>query len=192
MKISTITKSLGVLALLGSSAGMAATVSVIPSSATPLVGQTFTLTVQSDVVNSLAATMQVFYDATKVQWLSGAMPASGPFQAALGGTYIKNTAYTSNSVFDIVTNTETTIVDGTYTAVILTFQALVAGAANIVINDDGGGCCGWFSNPEADFIPVDYNQASVTVTAPVVPVPAAAWLFVSALGGLATLKRRVK
>ena len=68
-------------------------------------------------------------------------------------------------MFDIVTNTETPVAGPAYDAVILTFQALAAGAANIVINDDGGNCCGWFTNPEADYIPVTYTQASVTITA---------------------------
>ena len=186
MRTSTITKSLGLLALLGSSAGMAATVTIVASNLAPLPGEQFTMTLQSDVVNTLAYTGLVSFDATKVQWLSGAMPGSGPWAAGLGGSYTKNTPYASPSVFDISTNVETTVADGTHPIVILTFQALAAGAANIVINDDGGGCCGFFDNPDANFIPVDYVQANVNV----VPVPAAAWLFISALGGLATLKRR--
>jgi len=160
------------LALLSSAVGMAATVSIIPSNTAPLIGEQFTLTVQSDVMDSLAATMSVAFDASKVQWVSGDMPAAGPYSASLGGSYIKNTAYTSPSVFDIVTNAETTLADGTYDAVILTFTALAAGAANIVINDDGGSCCGWFSNPEAEYIPVDYTQANVMIgtSGPVITV----------------------
>lgn len=186
MKTSTITKTLGVLALLGSSAGMAATVTVVPSTLAPLPGQQFTLTLQADVVDTLAATMQVFFDASKVQWLSGSMPASGPFGSGIGGTYVKNTAYTSGSVFDIVTNAETVVGDVPYTAVILTFQALASGAANIVVNDDGGNCCGWFDNPDANFIPVDYVQANVSV----VPAPATLGLLATGLAGLAFRARR--
>ena len=55
-----------------------------------------------------------------------------------------------------------------------------------MINDDGGGAAGWFDANTADYIPVGYIQANVQI----VPVPAAAWLFMSALGGLAALRRR--
>ena len=67
---------LSLLALLGSSAGMAATVTISASTLAPSVGDIFTLTVQSDVEDSLAATMLVAFDDTKVSWLSGAVPAS--------------------------------------------------------------------------------------------------------------------
>lgn len=181
---------LGLLALLCSAQGNAFTVTAVPSTASPIAGSSFTITLVADVGNTLAATMQVFYDSTKVAWVSGAMPAAGPFAPGAGGSYTKNTAYTSGSVFDISTNTATAAFPAAYDAVVLTFNALVAGAANIIINDDGGGCCLWADATTADYIPVTYNQTSVTVQ-PLsgVPVPAAVWLFASALGSIAGIKR---
>ena len=78
---------------------------------------------------------------------------------------------------------------------VLTFTALANGAANIdFINDDGGTFTGWFDADTFDVIPTSYTQADVCRrrggSCVVVPVPAAAWLFVSALGGLAALRRR--
>jgi hypothetical protein len=72
----------------------------------------------------------------------------------------------------------------------LTFKTLAAGAANFNFFDDDGGNSGWPDFNTFDPIVADYVVTPVTVVGQVVPVPAAAWLFVSALGGLATLKRR--
>ncbi len=44
------------------------------------------------------------------------------------------------------------------------------GAANIVINDDGGNASGWFDADTAEYIPVAYTQADVEVSAGRAPV----------------------
>jgi|JI102314A1RNA_FD_contig_91_1223967_length_879_multi_2_in_0_out_0_2 hypothetical protein len=186
MKTSLITKTLGVLALLGSSAGMAATVTITPSNGpggSPgiyNVGDTFTLTITANVPNTFAATMGLSFDATKVAYVSGV--ALAPWNV-----FVKNSPVTANpTVFDVETPSATAANPAVYNVAQLTFQAIAKGAANIVINDDGGDNTGWFDATTADYIPNTYTQANVQV----IPVPAAAWLFVSALGGLATLKRR--
>ncbi len=188
MKTSTFAKSLGVLALLASSASMAATVNITaslgPTNVAGLynVGDTFTLTLTGDIPNTFTGTMALSFDATKVAYLSGAVLA--PYTV-----YTKNSPNSANpTVFDVERPLSSGPNPGVYNIAVLTFQALAVGNGNILINDDGGNVSGWFDDTvNVDYIPVSYNQASVSI----IPVPAAAWLFVSALGGLAGLKRRV-
>jgi hypothetical protein len=195
MKMPLATRSFAVLALLVSSAGMAATVTIVPSTLTPVVGENFTLTVQADVGNTFAATMALSFDATRVSFVGGVMPDSGPFSVANGGAFIKNSATTENpTVFHTLTASasRTAANPGTYDAAILTFTVLASGAASIWINDDGGWCCGWFDADSAEYIPVTYVQTNVVGAEPsLVPVPAALWLFGSALGIMSWLRRKV-
>ncbi len=187
MKTSTITKCLGLVALLGSSVSMAATVNITASpgpTAIPglyNVGDAFTLTITSDAPNTFAATMALAFDATKVAFVSGTTLA--PWNV-----FTKNSLPSANpTVFDVEAPTGAIGANpGVYNVAQLTFTALAEGNPNIVINDDGGNVSGWFDATSAEWIPVNYNNASVSI----IPVPAAAWLFVSALGGLAGLKRR--
>ncbi len=176
---------IGAIALLCSSAGTAATVTILPSNAAPLVGETFTLTIQADVANTLAATMAMSFNASTVAFVSGAV--TGLFS----GAFTKNSPTTQNpTVFDIDTAVSTGPNPGTYNAAILTFQAIAPGLANIVINDDGGNLTGWFDTPDANWIPVNYNQASVTASA--IPLPAAAWLLAPAVLAASRFSRRRK
>lgn len=144
---------------------MAATVTIAPSTLTPLVGETFTVTVTGDVGNTFAATMGLSFDATKVAYVSGM--ATGDWNI-----FVKNSPNTANpTVFDIETPTATAASPGTYASAILTFEALAVGAANIVINDDGGNVTGWFDDSiDANYIPVDYTQANVVIAAAPAPV----------------------
>jgi len=183
MNMSTITKTLGVLAMLASSASMAATINVVPSNATPLVGQNFTLTLSGDLPNVFAATIEYSFDATKVAYVSGI--GLGSFSV-----FVNNTPAANPGSFYIEIPAGS--VSGAQNYAQITFTALAAGAANINFFDDGGTNSGWPDFTTFEPVIAQYNNANVTVVAPVVPVPAAAWLFVSALGGLATLKRRQK
>ncbi len=187
MKTSIITRTLGVLALLGSSAGMAATVTITPSTLNPIVGQSFTVTVSANVPNTFAATMGLSFNSATVAYVSGA--ALAPWNV-----FVKNSPVTANpTVFDVETPSATGANPAVYNVAILTFNAIAAGAANIVINDDGGTFTGWFDADTAEYIPNTYTNANIVVQNPApVPVPAAAWLFVSAIGGLATLRRRAQ
>lgn len=143
---------------------IAATVTIVPSTLTPAIGETFTLTVTGDVGNTIAATMGLSFDDTKVAFVSGVPTGTW-------NDFIKNSPVTQNpTVFDIETPTPTAASPGIYSSAILTFQALAGGAANIVINDDGGNASGWFDAVTADYIPVTYTQANVNVSAAPAPV----------------------
>ena len=169
-----------VLALAAPLGALAATVNIPASTLTPNVGDTFTVTITADVPNTFAATMGLSFNDATVAYVSGA--ALSPWNV-----YVKNSLVTANpTVFDVETPSATAANPAVYNVAQLTFQAIAKGAANIVINDDGGNVSGWFDATTADYIPNTYTQANVQI----IPVPAAAWLFVSALGGLATLKRR--
>ncbi len=115
------------------------------------------------------------------------MPAIGPLRWA-GGSYTKNTRRTRHSsVFDIETNDRTTSADpAPTTSSILTFQAIAAGAANIVINDDGGGrCCGCVHQPGSRVHPGGLHPGQRESCIGVVPAPATLGLLATGLAGLA-------
>jgi hypothetical protein len=174
MRTSIITKTLGVLALLGSSAGMAATVTITPSAALVAPGETFTVTITADVPNTFAATMGLAFNSAAVSYVSGV--ALAPWNV-----FVKNSAASANpTVFDVETPAATSANPGVYNVAQLTFQAIAGGAANIVINDDGGSATGWFDASTAEYIPNNYVQADVQV----VPAPATLGLLASGLAGL--------
>ncbi|MBL8202232.1 MAG: PEP-CTERM sorting domain-containing protein [Chromatiales bacterium] len=183
MKTSTMTTALGVLALLGSSVGTAATITITASTLTPVEGQSFTLTLAGDIPNTFTGTIAMAFDASKVAYVSGAVLA--PYTV-----FTKNSPTTANpTVFDVERPTSSGPDPGVYNIAVLTFQALSAGAAGIVLNDDGGNVSGWFDDTvNADYIPVDYIQANVQVQA--VPAPATLWLLATGLAGLAFRRKR--
>ena len=145
------------LAVLGPSLAMAASVTITPSTLNPDVGDTFTMTVTGDVPNTFAATMALSFNATTVEYVSGI--ALSPWNV-----FVKNSPTTANpTVFDVETPAATAANPGVYNVAELTFRAIASGAANIVINDDGGNVSGWFDADTADWIPVTYTQAFVVV-----------------------------
>ncbi len=176
MKTSTSTKALGLLALLGSSASMAATVVITASNLAPNVGENFTMTLTGNIENTFTGTMALAFDASKVSFVSGA--ALAPFTV-----FTKNSLPSANpTVFDMESPATQNQGGAFYNIAVLTFTALASGAAGIVINDDGGVFTGWFDADTFDVIPVDYTQANVVVTA--IPAPAAVWLLGTGLAGL--------
>jgi hypothetical protein len=174
------------LALLFSSVGLAATVTVTTSNDSPNVGDSFTLTLSvADMVNTAGPTLQLSYNNAVVSFTSMALPATGPF-AATSGTFLVQHLPT----FDILLATPFT---GNSDFLTMTFQAIGNGDAMIQVFDDGGATTGWFDADTFEAIPTTYTQADVCVGpncgTPIVPVPAAAWLLLSALGSVAGLKR---
>lgn len=184
MRTSIIAKSLGVLALLGSSASMAATTTITASNLAPNIGDIFTMTVTSDAPNTFAATMGLAYDATTVDYLGGTFLA--PWNV-----FVQNFPDANPTVFDIEAPTGAIgATPGVYNAAVLSFQAIAAGAAGIVIDDDGGFATGWFDATTAEYIPNSYVQANVVVQSAVIPAPATLGLLATGLIGLALRARR--
>jgi len=145
------------LAMFGAPAAMAATVTITASTLTPDVDDLFTMTITADVPNTFAATMGLSFDASKVEYVSGT--ALAPWNV-----FVKNSPVDANpTVFDVETPTATAANPGTYDVAVLTFRAIAAGAAGILIDDDGGSVSGWFDADTADYIPNDYTQAEVVV-----------------------------
>lgn len=190
MKMSMKKQLLGAAALLCSSVGMAATVAVIPSDANPVVGTPFSITVHGDNFPTTAgATLALTFN-SNVQ-VTGIAPSVGsPFT---GGTVpqgaITPGSFTSGSLITVLGPLVGTLPSGSFDAFTVTFNALSAGAANIVVFDDQSDICWTDATTFGCVLPTTYTQANVTVQAPVVPVPAAAWLLISALGSIAGLKR---
>ena len=182
MKTSTIAKTLGVLALVGSSASMAATVTITASTLAPTIGSNFTMTITSDVANSYATTMALAFDASKVVYASGTFLAPFNFYSKVSANNATPT--------DFYVEAPTAQV-GTYNVAVLTFTALAAGAANIVVNDENcaAGNNGWADVDGNCIAGINYVQAPVVV-ASAVPAPATLWLLGSGLVGLVMRSKR--
>ena len=183
-----------VFALLCSSVGLAATVNVVPSTATPNIGDMFTVTIQGDSFPAnVGPSLGLSFDSAVVSYVSTALPATGPFSSGAGAFLtLFPGAGTPTDIFVTPSGSPS----GSFDAFIITFMAIAPGAANILILDDcvSVATCptaarAWFDDVNFEGILANYNQANVTVTAPVVPVPAAAWLLISALGSMVGVKR---
>jgi hypothetical protein len=207
MKTSISTKLIGVAALLCSSVGLAATVEVRPSAglsntgccdATMLVGTNFSVTIHGDnMPANVGPSLGLSFDSSVVQFVSAVLPATGPYSAA-SGAFLTRFPATGTPTDIFVTPAGSP--SGSFDAFVINFFAFQTGDANIRIIDDCDSNSGnpltdaadcaaatraWFDDPDFNPISIAYTQATVRV----VPVPAAAWLLVSALGGLGGLKR---
>jgi hypothetical protein len=188
MRTSIMTTALGLLALLGSSAGMAATVYMsasltndpATSTASLIVnpGQTFYVFIRADVPNTFAATPGLAFNRSVVSYVTGAGLAPWIFIRAVP---------LSASSFDVERPSATGANPGVYDVAVLRFSAFAGGAANIVINDDGGNTTGWYDATTAEYIPTSYINANIVVT----PIPPAVWLFGSALGVMGVMRRKL-
>ena len=194
-----MSKSLLAATLLFSATGFAATITVVPSTATPTVGSTFTVDLFGagfpDVVGAtLKLTFNPNVSVVSPAVSAGFSTAGGQFTGgvAIPPTCTPSYAGTLACNFSILGPLVGTLPTGNFggvRAVRITFNALALGAANIVVVDDGGD----FSFTDANTfgaVPTTYTQAAVTVVS-AVPVPAAAWLFGSALGLIGVARRRI-
>ena len=201
MKPSTITNSLGAFALLFSSIGFAANVTVVPSNATPIIGSTFYVDLFGNgFPDVVGATLQLTFNSYRVSIVSPAVTAG--FSTAggqfTGGVAIPPTCtpvYVSGAScnFSILGPLVGTLPTGNFggvQAVRISFIALASGFANIQVIDDGAD----FSFTDATTfgaVPTTYTQANVFVGCPAdlgpcppTPIPATAWLLATGLAGL--------
>ena len=194
-------KAIAVLGLLGSSTGFAATVTVqitessfIANDGLVNVGDFITVNVfGSGFPDTVGATLKLSFNAAAVAVRQPTLTngivlgAGSPFT---GGIQTPTSAGTFPvlSNFSVLAPTVGTLPTGNFggnAAFTINFVAIGLGLANIQIVDDGADFV-WsdeFSAP----IPVTYTN---TLSPQVIPVPAAAWLFGSALGLLGVARRR--
>lgn len=218
MKKPTARNSIGALALLFSSAGMAATVTVSTPGSAGL-GSTFLVTIRgagftadanpSLDQTSIGATLGITYSSGlsyvgplgNCPPCTGApagtgLPATGPFSAGGGGSYTPHLTTGVLTSFDITTAVGAS---GSFDAVILAFKVIsgryippYAYFETITLIDNQN-TFAWFQyNDPYGAIPVTYNQGFVCPFAEpcVTPLPAAVWLLGSALALLGWLKRK--
>ncbi len=208
---------LPVVALFSASASMAASVWVTASpgpSAIPglyNVGNTFTLTITADIPNTFAGTMDLSFDPTKVAFLqanTGVLSGAGGTSVGTGPwLLIKNSAANvTPTVLNVEQPNSTGPNPGVYQIATLVFTVLAEGSANIVLSDDGGITSGWFDDTTFEYIPLSggYNNINANLPClalgpeceppppplPDMPVPAAVWLFGSALGVMGWMRRK--
>lgn len=174
MKRFIATYFLAIPALLCATPGIAATVTMTPGLLLPQlqVGDTFTVTISANVPNTFAATMQLSFDASRME-LVDTDPGPGVVQGiplAPWTVFTKNSPRTASpALFDVERPTPTSANPAVYNVAQLTFRAIAAGASNILINDDGGSASGWFDATTAEYIPNTYIQLS-TIVVPAITV----------------------
>ncbi len=195
----TIVTTLGALALLGSAASMAATVSVVPSTgittpcctATVPSGNFFVTLHVADMpgdgtnTGSTGASLTINFDPAIVNVTGAALSPGSPLDFITpltpnGPGSVKVSALRNAAGYAV----------GTFDAFQINFATIANGVANIVVFDDGADNA--WTDQDAASIPMSYNQANVCVNScggPPIPVPAAVWMLVSALGSLAGIKR---
>ena len=189
MNMSIKRQIIGAVALLCSSAGMAASVTVVPSTTIATVGSSFSITVHGDnFPTTSGATLQLFFN-PNVQVTGIGLAPGSPFTGGTVPTIPPDpNTFTSGSLISVLGPLVGTLPSGSFDAFQVTFQATAPGAAGIVLTDDQSDFC-WSDPVTFGCIPdVTYTQANVA--APLLPVPTAAWLLGSALGVLGWMKRR--
>ena len=195
-------KAIAVLGLLGSSAGFAATVTVqitensfIPNDGLVNVGDFITVNVfGSGFPDTAGATLRLSFNdaavAVRQPTLTNGivLGAGSPFT---GGIFLwppDTVSFPVLGVFGVLGPLVGTLPTGNFggnAAFTINFVAIGLGLANIQIVDDGQDFS-WADN-NLFAIPVTYTN---TLSPQVIPVPAAAWLFGSALGLLGVARRR--
>lgn len=140
---------IGLLALLASSAGSAASLNVVASNLNPNVGDVFTLTLTAvGFTQPVGGITLLLTTSGNVTLQSVALPtgATDPLRAATGTFLVNN-----NPTFDWLPGAE--IPTGTFAMGTFTFLRTAVGMLNIAFSDDGGTQSGWFDGNTADYIP---------------------------------------
>jgi len=178
---------IGVLALLFSSAGMAASIIVTPSTANPIEGDPFSVTVSGvDFPSTAGATLRLSWNPT-VNVTSIVLAAGSPFT---GGIVAGPFPTTSPTLVTVLGPLVGTLPSGNFDAFTINFDALTPGDAGIVLFDDGADLCWTDAVTFGCVTPANYTQASVNVNP--VPAPAAAWLIAPAMLAAGRFSRRRK
>ena len=191
MKKSIAIQGLGVLALVCSSAAMAATVTIVSSTGTasPAANTDFTLTIHADgMAETAGPTLGLQINDPNVTYVSGAL--AGPF---VGGFYVPHPSSGTPTTFDLLAPGTAT---GSFDAAVFTFHttAVLAGGSTPVTFIDNSITLGnaatlaWFDANTFDPIPTTYTQFQVAA----VPAPAVAWLLAPAVLAAGRFSRRRK
>ena len=184
-----ITKqSLAVAALLFSSTGFAATITVTPSATIVAPGQTFSLTVSgTGFPETVGATLKLFFNSnvsvvTPTLTAGIVLAAGTPFT----GGIVAPSPFLSGNILSILAPTVGTLPSGSFNAFVINMVANASGdgAAGIVLSDDQADFS-WTDATTFLAIPVTYTQASVSVQSAVIPAPAALWLLGTGVVALA-------
>ena len=186
-------QSLAVAALLCSSTGFAATVTVTSSNPNPGFGEAFSLTVSgTGFPDTVGATLKIFFN-SNVSIVSPTLPggialaAGSPFTGGIA--YSGSNPFPSGGIFSVLAPTVGTLPNGSFNAFVINFVSSAAGAAGIILSDDQSDFS-WTDATTFLAIPVTYTQANVTVQGAVIPAPPAVWLLGTAVIALAGRRLR--
>jgi len=197
MKPAQILSALSLCAVLGSGAAGAATLTFSPLNSAVAVGQVFQVTlVGRDFTDGTDGTygggVSIAWDPALFQMLSYDTSVFGGDQSlatANTNTVLDNVAGTLSDLS--VASLFTGVTTADFDVAVLTFQALAGGTSSL--DASIGYFTSGFPNIWTDgdeFIPLELELDFVSGSMTVVPVPAAAWLFLSALGATGVLARR--
>jgi hypothetical protein len=178
-------QSLAVAALLFSSTGFAATVTVTPSATIVAPGQTFSLTVSgTGFPDTVGATLKLFFNSnvsvvTPTLTAGIVLAAGTPFT----GGIVAPSPFLSGNILSVLAPTVGTLPNGSFNAFVINMiaNATSPGDAGIILFDDQSDFS-WTDAGTFGAIQVDYTQASVST---VVPAPAALWLLGTGVVALA-------
>jgi hypothetical protein len=198
MSKSIFKRSFVVLGLLCSATGFAATVTLVPSTtAVYFPGESFYVDVfGSGFPDTVGATLHLTFSsavsiATPTTTAGIVIPAGSPFT----GGIVAPSPFLSGNILSVLAPTVGTLPTGNFGGnpafrinFVATVTCVVAPCpANIQLVDDQADFS-WTDATTFQAIPVTYTQANVNVY--VEPVPAAAFLFPSALAALGWLRRK--
>ncbi len=170
----------GLLALLCSSAALAATINIVQSTPNPQVGDSFFVTVSGvNFPETTGATFPVTFNGAIVSIpTNGIVLAPGSPFTGIVASY----PFSSRDLMSLVGHTTGSLPSGSFDAFRINFTLLAAGHPDILIIDDGVDF-GW-TDPDGNVItPTVYHQTSV-------PLPAVGWLLVPAFALLARRGKR--
>jgi hypothetical protein len=184
----SISKFVGMAALLCSSAGMAATVTVVPSNASPNVNDAFSVAVNGAGFPATAgATLELRFNPAVVSVTS---IVAGPL---FTGGVVSGPTYDGTDLVSLLGPLQGTLPSGDFLAMTINFTAIGSGAANIELFDDGLDLCWSDAVTFGCVTPMSYTQANVVVAGtPEIPLPASAWLIAPAVLAAGRFAKRRK